>query len=196
MNATQIGRDMRELFFKFIECPDRDSYLAVCQSVVSSTQYNPYSDEIRDVHALVEEQRYEDARSRLSEAMPNLLLSPRAHLLLAMIADKTGDKQGAQAEGLIASLCAKGILATGNGSKEKPYVVVRTSDEHDVVQFLGKRFSGQALVEEGPRCFDVIQCDDGSELWFDITVPYNKLQETFRAQRQSGPDPGKTPAEE
>jgi hypothetical protein len=131
------------------------------------------------IHELLDQGRYGDARTRLSESMPNLLLSPRAHLVLALIAEKTGDEKGSQMERYIASSCAEGILATGDGSKGSPYVVLRTSDEHDVVQYLGKEFTRQALINEEARHYDVITCADGSELWFDITIPYNRLQQTF-----------------
>jgi hypothetical protein len=170
---------MRDLFFQFVKSPNRDTYLALHEAVSSSEQYNPYSDEMSSIHELLDQGRYADARTRLSESMPNLLLSPRTHLFLALIAEKTGDEKGAQMERYIAAACAEGILATGAGSKGSPYLVLRTSDEHDVVQYLGKEFARQALINDAARHYDVMTCADGSELWFDITLPYNKLQQTL-----------------
>jgi hypothetical protein len=170
---------MRDLFLKFIQSPSRDTYLAIHEAVSSSDQYSPYSDEMDSIHELLDQGRYEDARSRISESMPNLLLSPRAHLFLALIAEKTGDEKGSQMEKFIAASCAEGIMATGDGSLDRPYIVLRTSDEHDIVDYCGKQFAGQALIDKDTRHFDRISCADGSELWFDITIPYNKLQEQF-----------------
>lgn len=170
---------MRELFFEFVKAPSRNTYLAIHEAVVSSEQYNPYSQEMSSIQDLLDEERYEDARRSLSEAMPNLLLSPRAHMLMGFIAEKTGDADGSQLERYFASACAEGILATGQGSKESPYVVLRTSDEHDVVQYLGKEFVSQALINEEPQHYDVITCADDSEFWFDISIPYNKLAQTL-----------------
>lgn len=166
---------IRDLFFAFIQSQTRDTYLAVQEAVASSDQDRPYSDELDSVHELLDQGRYGDARARMSESMPNLLLSPRAHLLLALIAEKAGDEKGSQMENFIAASCAEGILATGDGSRDRPYIVLRVSDEHDVVQYLGKQFAEQALIKDGSRHLDLISCDDGSKLWFDITNPYKKL---------------------
>ena len=80
---------------------------------------------------------------------------------------------------LVAATCCEGILATGDGTKEKPYLVTRTSDEYDILQYLDKQFGGQALVSDGDRNFDVMTCSDGTELWFDITDPFKKLEESL-----------------
>jgi hypothetical protein len=128
---------MMELFKEFVKSPSRSTYLAVFQAVSSSDIYSPYSNEMSSIEGLVDQGRYEDARASLSESMPNLLLSPRAHLLMGFIAKKRGDEKGSEMERYLASSCAKGIVATGEGSRANPYVVLRTSDEYDVVKYLG-----------------------------------------------------------
>lgn len=176
---NQEHPDMKELFLHFLESPDRDSYLAVRNALISSEHYDPYSDEMDKINELLDAGKLEEAREKLSESMPNLLLSPSAHLTISFIAEKSDDEKGAKMEGFIAATCCEGVLATGDGTKDNPYIVVRTSDEHDVVQYLGKQFTRQSLIEDGNRYFDRINCDDGSELWFDVTDPYNKLGEAF-----------------
>ena len=121
----------------------------------------------------------EEATERLAQAMPNLLLSPRAHMVFAFIADKTGDEKTAEVEQLVAAACCEGILATGDGTKANPYLVVRTSDERDVMHYLDRQFKQQSLVEDGDRHLDLIECEDGSEMWFDITDAYAKLGESL-----------------
>jgi len=167
--------DMRRDFVKFLASPDRHSYLCIRGLVVASGQYNPYSDEPEKVDQLLQDGQLEEARSTISEALPNLLLSPRAHLVLAVIAEKTGDKEAAQAERLIARICAEGILASGSGSRAEPYPVVRTSDEYDVLSYLGKELKLQELVHDGGRHLDVMRCEDGSEIWFDVTDAFDRL---------------------
>ena len=49
------------------------------------------------------------------------------------------------------------------------------SDEYDVVWKLGKRLKSQDLISNGGRFFDRVQCDDDSEIWFDITDAYITL---------------------
>src|SRR5262245_31281261 len=119
---------MRDVFFAFLESPTRETYLAVHEAVSTSEQYSPYSNEMDSIDDLLEQERYADIRAQISESMPNLLLSPRAHLLLGLVSDRTGDEKGAQMERFIATACAEGILSTGDGSRERPYLVLRTSD--------------------------------------------------------------------
>ena len=107
--------------------------------------------------------------------MPNLLLSPRAHLCAAMIAESEGDEERRRMEGAVAYACVQGILSTGDGTKQRPYVVTRTSDEYDVLQFLGKELESQSLLEEEDRHYDQLRCKDGSEMWFDVTDPLGRL---------------------
>ena len=166
---------MKNLFFEFLQTPDREKFLAVREAVASSETYCPYSNELTQADQCIDQGKFEEARLLVGDAMANLLLSPAAHLTLAIIAKKLGDAKGAEMEGFIAATCVQGILATGDGSRDSPYFVLRTSDEYDVIGYLGKKPKSQALTGDGDRHFDLIHCEDGSELWFDITVPFNKL---------------------
>lgn len=169
---------MKELFFKLIESPDGDNYLAVREVLVMQEDYHPYSDELDTVEELIEEGKFSEAQSAIADAMPNLLLSPNAHWILSYIADKSDEKEMAEMESLIASACCEGILATGDGSSSHPYTVTRTSDEYDILFYQEKEFSSQSLVHDNDneRHLDVIECTDGTEMWFDITDAYNRIR--------------------
>ena len=166
---------MRELFLAFLESPSRDTYLAVRSALISGPAYEPYSRDILDLVDLIEKGQFAEADELLRGAMPNLLLSPRAHLCAAMIAEQAGDEERRRMEGAVAYACVQGILSTGDGTKQHPYVVTRTSDEYDVLQFLKKELASQSLHEEGDRHYDELRCEDGSEMWFDVTDPLGKL---------------------
>lgn len=71
--------------------------------------------------------------------------------------------------------CIEGILASGDGSQERPFVVTRTSDEHDVIDYLAKQPKRQSLTHNGSSHLDLIECTDGTEYWFDITDAYKQL---------------------
>jgi leucyl aminopeptidase len=59
----------------------------------------------------------------MERAMSNLLLSPRAHRLLSFLYAKEGNEEAAAMEFEIAETCIQGILATGEGSRENPFLV-------------------------------------------------------------------------
>jgi len=171
---------MMDQFVEFLKSPNRESFFALRNILLASEHYDPYSDPFNRVLQLLDAGELGEAQEAISTAMPNLLLSPRAHLMSAVIAEKAGDERHAQAERFIAAACAEGMVATGNGSKDTPYAICRISDEHDILEYLGKTFSDQSLVHDGDRHLDVMNCKDGTEVWFDITEPYNKLEERLR----------------
>lgn len=170
---------MREELIQFIQSPDRDSYLAFRAKLVASDGYEPYSDEIHTAGELYEQQKIDDARKTIQKAMGNLILSPRAHQFLGFLHHKLGNEQAAQMEMMIGHACIEGILATGDGSANNPYIVSRTSDEHDVIEYLDKQLKQQSLTLKDDKHLDLIQCTDGSEYWFDITDAYNQLSKSF-----------------
>ena len=157
------------LFSAFVDSSDRDAFLAVRQQLLSSEHFDPNSDKFELIEELVVDNRFDDAAEQLGQAMPNLILSPRAHLLSALVARKRGDSQSEQTAFKIAAACCQGIISTGEGNRDAPYIVTRTSDEYDVLQFLDKEFKRQTLKLDGQRRFDVMESTDGLEFWFDIT---------------------------
>ncbi len=165
---------------RFIQTPNRDNYLAMRSQLVASEQYEPYSDEFDQAVELSEQLKTVDAKQVLQKAMPNLVLSPRAHQLLGFLCHKLGDENSAQLEMAIAHACIEGILSTGDGTEGKPFLIARTSDEYDLVEHLDKELQNQSLRHEGNRHFDVVECSDGSKYWFDITDAYNSLSASFK----------------
>ena len=174
------GCDVRDELVQFIQSPDKETYLSFRAQLIASDQYDPYSDEINTAGELYEQQKVAEARDMLQDAMGNLILSPRAHMLLGFLHHKCGDEQGAEAEMMIGHACIAGILSTGDGSADKPYIVVRTSDEYDVLEYHEKQLKQQSLTQKDDKHFDMIECTDGSVYWFDITDAYNHLSQSFR----------------
>lgn len=166
---------LREAFVRMIQTPTQENYLRVREMVLDHETYQPYSQDLSDIGDLMEKGEFQKAQDGLAAAMPNLLLSPRAHIFLSIIARETGSEDAAKMEGHVACACAEGIMATGDGSEEKPYLVVRTSDEYDLVEYLDTEMTGQRLTHKNDRHFDVLTTKDGRELWFDITVAYEKM---------------------
>src|SRR5690606_4912356 len=147
-----------EVFSKFLQSPDRESYLAVHAVLIASEHYDPYSRELNKIEELIDAGELDTAREQLAAAMRNLLLSPKAHWTAGLIAKQSNDQDGARMAGLVGVRCCQGIVATGDGSKRRPYIVTRVSDEYDVLQYLEKQPVGQALTGIGNRHFDVIRC--------------------------------------
>lgn len=167
--------DPEAQFAAFLKKPTRENYLRVYKTVTSHPKYAPYSRDLDDVSKLLGQKKYQEALKKLDAAMPNLLLSPRAHKYAGSAASGAGDAERGKKEFSIASQCIKGILSTGDGSEEKPYLVTRVSDEYDVLRHLKKATQIQGLIFKDGKSYDRIQCTDGSGVWFDITAPFGRL---------------------
>lgn len=163
---------MSDPFMDFLQEPSLESFMAVRKFVLEHPAYDPYSAELQELDALIDKEEYQQVLDRFPEVLPNLLLSPRLHLMMAYVRRQTGDAEGSEAESAMAHLCASSILKTGDGTREKPWAVLRTSDEYDVLLFIDKKMVRQALVQQDGRKLDRLECEDGTEVWFDVTDPF------------------------
>src|SRR5262249_9427716 len=130
---------MQELFFAFIKSPTAETFRAVRDAVVGNEKYDGDSRDLDKMRTAYDQKRYPDVRAAFVAAQPNLLLSPEAHFLLSLSSKAEGDSDGSEMEKYVCFRCIDGILATGTGTQEKPYLVLRTSDEYDVMGALGKQ---------------------------------------------------------
>lgn len=163
---------MRELFFSFVEEPSIKKYLEIRNKISESEQYSPYSIEIHDIKKCLAEGVYQNAISVFQSTFPNLLLSPGTHLMLSSAYKAMKNEKMAEFEKHIAYLLMDYIMKTGDGTEERPYLVLRISDEYDVLAALGKEQEQQALINDEERVLDLQTCVDGTEIFFDVTIPY------------------------
>ena len=98
---------------------------------------------------------YQSAIDTYHSTFPNLLLNPGAHIMLSHAYRALNNEKMADFEKQVASFLVSFILETGNGTKERPYLVLRTSDEYDVLEALGKERSKQELIEDHRRFLDL-----------------------------------------
>ena len=161
---------MQETFVAFLSNLTPDTFQAVRTLVVNHPKYDGYSQDLRQMEDAYQQKRYADVKNTFAQAQPNLLLSPGAHLLLSLTLKDEGNAKGSEMERFICFRCVEGIKLTGDGTQEKPYLVLRTSDEYDMLNALGKQFASQHLIHgEHGKSYDKMLCADGSEVWFDIT---------------------------
>jgi hypothetical protein len=161
-------------FAAFLKSPGRETFLRAQKSLAASPAYAPRSPEFDEVEKLLQDKDYAQAKEVLDAAMPNLLLSPRAHSYAADVAKGLGDGPAAKKEADIAAKLLEGLLSTGDGSEKRPIAVTRPSDEYDVAKHLKKRISGSSPRSKDGQSFDVLQCAGGGELWFNTTAPMSK----------------------
>lgn len=171
--------EMRELFIAYLQSPSQETYHRVRNALITSDSYNPYSMEIEEIQNLLETKKFTQAITVFQKTIPNLLLSPRAHMLASMAYKELEKQEEAKMEAVIYKRCLDGILSTGDGSREHPYLVTRVSDEYDILFALQKDMESQALCEINNHHCDVMTLTDGGEIVFDITDCYGELARQF-----------------
>jgi hypothetical protein len=161
---------------QYLAEPTAERFLDLRAAVSESPEYAPYAVSLDRGWELFDEGRFEEAKNFLLSMMPNWILNPGIHQMLSFAWHKVGQEEAAQYELAVAMALLNGILSTGDGTMARPYRAMHTRDEYDVLAYLGKRSVGQALVEHGEEHCDRQTCDDGTEIWFDVTVPYAHLR--------------------
>jgi hypothetical protein len=167
---------------RFLRAPSTEGFLRLRDAVMASPDYAPYSNALHQANELLKQDEFAEARDHLVSVMGNYLLNPGAHRLLAYAHHKLGDEQVARFEHAVAAAMMKGILSTGDGTAAQPYLVLHTADEYDVLRHMGKQPQEQRLIEKGEKRLDQQRCEDGSEIWFDVTVQLTHLQRQFPRQ--------------
>jgi len=182
---------MDESYQAFVDDPTPERFLAARRAVIDDPGYPP------DGLPLVKLERLLDAAqfTRLARETARLLhawrLSPRMHFLAGVAAAELGRTARASEQRRQLQACLQGLLGTGDGTRERPFLVTHASDEYDVVRALGHQPITQQLVDSGSRRMDVIGCRGGIELWFDVTALLGAapaaVQVTARRSRRRNP---------
>jgi hypothetical protein len=160
---------------QYLAEPTAERFMNLRAAVAESPGYAPYSSNLEGGWELFEEGQFEEAKSFLLSVLPNWILNPGIHKMLSFAWHKLGEEETAQYEFALAMAMVNGILSTGDGTKAQPYLVLHTKDEYDLLEYLGKRSVEQSVVEHGEEYYDRQTCGDGSEIWFDVTVPLAHL---------------------
>jgi hypothetical protein len=174
VKTLQPSLSVRENYLEFLKKPSTESFQALRQQVAASDRYAPYSNELDMLVAALGAGHPQSAIDLFWRSFPNLLLSPLAHLMLSQAYLDLKKENEAEGEKAMGRLIMKSILATGKGTKKKPYAVMRVEDERDVLSALKKQAGAQFLMTDKFRVFDLLQCSDGSEVYFDITLMFRR----------------------
>ena len=150
--------------------PTAQNYLALRQKLISCDSYDPYSYVFEQVWEHMRRARFVQAVDLLTEKMPNLVLSPRAHQCLSYAFHELNDETREVEESCFSLACLRGIENTGHGTKESPYQITLITDEHDLLKHFGLTVDAQELIQEDGKTFDVMISFGHPPLYFDITA--------------------------
>lgn len=171
-----------EKVFEFLTDPTKETFLKCRELVINDPEYDPYSEDIENMQDLLNAGKFEEV---IRYVNVNILLSPRAHIYKYFAYKELGDEKGRSIEMTITQLIFECLEKTGNGTKDSPYIITRISDERDLVRHhLNKQDVSQNLIKDGDKIMDALTLEDGTQLYFDIKVPYQRLAFSFSKRNE------------
>jgi hypothetical protein len=142
--------------------------LRLRDAVRRSPGFDPGLDVVGAVSPALARGDHAEAVAIVERLMPGAFFSPSAHAALAAAHAALGDEPRARAERRTQVLALESIRSTGDGTRARPWSVLRISDQYDVLRADRRTSREQTLVTVDGRLLDRHVCDDGSEAWFEV----------------------------
>ena len=130
--------------------------------------FDPALDVVSAVSPALARGDHAEAARIVADLMPGAFFSPSAHAALAAAHAGLGDAARAQAERRTQVLALESLRSTGDGTRERPWSVLRISDQYDVLRADRRSSREQSLVIADGATLDRHVCHDGGEVWFEV----------------------------
>lgn len=162
---------LRDLVTDYLENQDLEHLARLRRAVVASPSFDPDLNLLGELGPLMEEELHEEIVDAVTAKMPGAALNPTAHLALSAALQALGREQGAKRESIMAKVAVSSVLATGDGTEESPWSVLRVADEYDVMRAKGITPGAQSARTVEGRLVDRHETADGGAVWFVIDRP-------------------------
>ncbi|MCW2792099.1 MAG: hypothetical protein JWO76_1197 [Nocardioides sp.] len=154
----------------YAEARDAETLRQLRSAVRRSGTYRVDLDVLAAAAPLLDRGAHAEVVALVRDLMPGAFFSPSAHAVLGAAYEAMGDDVRAHRERRTSRLALASILGTGDGSADRPWSVLRISDEYDVLRAQDRTSREQLLVTRNGRELDQHRCDDGTDAWFDIAL--------------------------
>ncbi|MER7608852.1 DUF4919 domain-containing protein [Nocardioides sp. NPDC127503] len=158
-----------DLVTAYLDDPGPETLAPLRRAVRNSANFTIDLD-LSGIDKLLADGNYAEAANALRALMPGAIFSPSAHLRLATALERSGEERSAARERQVASAALRSIRASGDGTEEHPWTVLRINDEYDLLRALKKVPGRQDLLEADGRRIDRHTCTDGTLAHFDASA--------------------------
>jgi hypothetical protein len=169
MSANDEPVALSDLVATYAATRRADDLARLREAVRTSPGFDPGLDVVGTVAPLLAKGANDEVLARVRDLMPGAFFGPSTHAALGAAHHALGDADSARRERRFQALALDSILSAGDGTRERPWSVLRISDEYDVLRSQRRASSTQTLVVDGGRSLDRHLCGDGTEAWFDVT---------------------------
>lgn len=174
---------MHEELQTFLESPTARTYRRVREALLEEMAAGEVAatsgSALAELADLAAAEDYAALLKLTDDLQPAWALSPRVHFYAALAAEALGESEIAEIERFTCQSCLDGILATGDGTADAPYLITYLSDEYDVLMALGLEPRSQVVVDRQGMLCDVARCADGEQVWFELSGLVHDPREHF-----------------
>ncbi|RRD46507.1 hypothetical protein [Tessaracoccus sp. OH4464_COT-324] len=167
MHSEQQHLQFDDLAIAFLQNPDESIAKTLREAVSNLPDFEIAARGLADLVRAVDRGEEDFAFTHLVQQRKALFLSPLAHQLLSDGWRRRGKSDLADLEQRLAAASLAVLLESGDGSEGRPYVVLRVSDEYDVLRYLSFHYASQGVVSLTPRK-DVFISSNGGRLFFEF----------------------------
>ena len=160
---------MHDSFASLLKTPTAQRYKRARLLLLTTASLTDFSLALAQLEALLAANEFTLAQEQVRNLKSAGLLSLKWHRLAGMLALQLGDTNRAQLHKFTFEALRSAILATGQGTRKRPYFITYSSDAHELLLAGGASVQSQSLVEEREHRYDVHLCANEREYWFDIT---------------------------
>lgn len=164
---TEAGaQTFGDLVRDYVRHPDDERLHALREAVTRSSSFDPDLELHSAMAPLLRRGDHAAVVTGIIEQMPGAALNPSAHRLLSFALAALGERAASEREARMSRLSVSSVLATGDGSHERPWSVLRVADEYDILRARKVRVGSQSTRREEGRVLDRHESPDGQVTWF------------------------------
>jgi tetratricopeptide (TPR) repeat protein len=187
--SPYFHKSLEDKFYNDFRSMGLDQFFMLYYGQSLSEKYSPYADDSREtadsLRSMNNSGRFAEAAAHGTGWLENNIPAVSVYWITASAFLAAGNYPKAEEyfhkyEGFMAS-----ILATGDGRRpESAYIVIATSEEYALTEYLGLKVSGQFLSEQKGHYFDILTCLTASgeekQVYFNIDKPFSSLGHSLK----------------
>jgi len=169
--------ELNTLWNDFLDDRSVNTYLHFRAEYEMSEFFDPRRSDVEGVRELLAAQEYERVLNDDQVLLQNIIC-PSMYKLRAFAHQQVGNELLAIEDMDMMSMLIVCIEGTGDGSQERPFLVLYPADQKEMLKTRGLTAVSSKIqtVGEGEstRYLEEVHCNEGSYLWFDVTSYHKK----------------------
>lgn len=184
---TESPYSYEKLLKRFLEddlLNEWETYI-LCLGYAKTENYSPYSDASRDLYQYNKAGDYDKTLQDEQALLKNNPVSASVYRELMYAHRRKGESEIADRYQRRAQRLYEAMIFTGDGTCEKPYITLTTTEEYALINYLGLYSTGsQALTMCNGAHTDRLSIEDREEkkgeLYFDVRLLFKRMGESLK----------------